>query len=49
MWEYKKERNALMSLIDFLNYNGKLGWELVQVIKVPESAGTYECLFKRKI
>ncbi len=48
-WEYKAEQLAGVQIDNQLNFLGKDGWELVQVIHQAENEYPFLCLLKRPL
>jgi len=48
-WEYKAEQLAEVQIDNQLNFLGKEGWELVQVIPQVETEYPFLCLLKRPL
>jgi hypothetical protein len=48
-WEYKAEELAEVQIDNQLNFLGKDGWELVQVIYQAEKDYPFLCLLKKPV
>ena len=46
-WEYRSELLSGEQIANQLNFLGKDGWELVQVVSMEEGDYPYLCFFKR--
>lgn len=48
-WEYKAERLAGMQIDNQLNFLGREGWELIEVLHQPEEDHPFLCILKRPL